>query len=485
MATMPDLKLNLKHLRTLGLQNADAPAAPFEMLPMTRRAVLSLFGASTAGAALIARQSAVTWENSRNHLTFFLDGRPAWQIRTDAFDGFPQLEVTGSDDDLRFSLQGARFPGMDLTADFEARVWRTDRWQMDLRRELFGQSAKVDFVEWLRQAAPAESIVDTAGVRIGVGPGEAVEITGRARAFFRPDWRTEVQGLKIARLHGFGHEHYSDRITLALVDDADPSLIAATFLRRAAIQIYRGAAAWHFNPGMPPSKRGELIVPPNAFDVVIVEAGTTVADERVSAAVAKSLRDDGRLRFRPTEKLSLSGRKPFSFPLQHAVYARTMHGGVRREAILGLLPESDVWVHGEGFSAQLTTAADDRNVQLTALGGCLQQCRILARVKGIAAALDEAVIAPGQLSPLEKDKGKSLPLVHHLQQKKSEIPADGSELASDHSFLGSPGSRIRIHQSPARWRKKENCESDCQRPRQGVPDEGVVSAPAHCGTGFP
>src|SRR6202044_3578845 len=106
--------------------------------------------------------------------------------------------------------------------------------------------------------------------------------------------------------------------------------------RRTALQVYRGNASWHLNPGVSRSKLGELIIPPNSFDILAIECGRTSTGERISAATAQNLSGERNLRYRPAERLFLSGRKPFSFSLQKAVYARTMHGGIRREAVLGL-----------------------------------------------------------------------------------------------------------------------------------------------------
>src|SRR4029077_4055751 len=98
-------------------------------------------------------------------ITFTLNGQPRWQINVRQFAGTPSLTIKPDARGTLVTLQGARFPGTQLPADFVLLVGKTSPLgtPADIKFTLGGFHAQVVFENWLAGLQAMHSQVTVGG----------------------------------------------------------------------------------------------------------------------------------------------------------------------------------------------------------------------------------------------------------------------------------------------------------------------------------
>ncbi|MCB9569103.1 MAG: hypothetical protein H6710_18130 [Myxococcales bacterium] len=173
-----------------------------------------------------------------------LAGDDRWTIDVDRFAGTPVLKVIKeSDAAYRITLSGARFPGTEIPADLDARIFRVGlTWMIELQIVWGGFHAQaIELVGFLDGSAKAASAVALGGARLCPlsGPAEVVA-GGLGGAVFNPSWLILVTGPSIVKLRGYGEELRRDLLAVGLVAADAASVMLAPPSRRSALVVGAG-----------------------------------------------------------------------------------------------------------------------------------------------------------------------------------------------------------------------------------------------------
>ncbi|MCA9661986.1 MAG: hypothetical protein KC486_26845, partial [Myxococcales bacterium] len=212
------------------------PAVAWRVLPITT-ALPSLLRTVTLGSVKLIYSDKVA--------RFQLGGEDRWTIDVNRFGGAPTLKVIKeSDTAYRITLTGARFPGTEIPADFEATIFRHLMlpWQIELRLTWGGFHAKaIALTGFLDGSEKAVSAVALGGARL-CPLGGAAEVVGGALggATFNPSWLILVTGAAIVRLRGFGDELRRDALAVALMAPGAASTMLNPPARRTAMVLGAG-----------------------------------------------------------------------------------------------------------------------------------------------------------------------------------------------------------------------------------------------------
>jgi hypothetical protein len=279
----------------------------------------------------------VTISCTSDWVTLATGGAIQWNIDISRFAGSPKLRVEAKNNntEIVLTLTGARFPGLDLSADFTARLFLENGVeQMDLQFPFCGFSAKVELVKWLAGKTPAEAQVFLDDSICRITDGVHLRGAGSTNAYFNPSWLFLFQGgQNIVELTTAGDTISSRVLALALLAPGMPSSLPLPANRRSALFIPEKEA---FNmPLWPERTSGWRFLSLNpSFHSLAIEADEQLNGTVRRAVIAAGLASDG-LFFLPGADLLNDYMLPFAIPLQRPVYAAVYKGdGTRLGAAL-------------------------------------------------------------------------------------------------------------------------------------------------------
>lgn len=280
-----------------------------------------------------------------------------WSADTTRFAGTPKLKVAArkNNSEIIITLTRSRFPGLDLSADFTARLFIVNGVEkMELQFPFCGFSAEVDLVDWLNGKTPAEAHVFFDDTICRVTEGVNLRAGGSTNAQFYPSWLFLFGGVQhIVELTTSGETIHSRVLALALLAPGMPSTLPLPANRRSALFIPEQEA---FNiPLWPERVTGWRVLSPlPAFHSLAIEA-----DERINgvvrrAVIAAGLPANG-LFFQPGADLLNDYMVPFAIPLQMPVYAAVYQGDGTRlgAALLAVRTQLPLALHTERCSLGL------------------------------------------------------------------------------------------------------------------------------------
>ena len=91
-----------------------------------------------------------TVQNGDNRLQFLRHGMVAWEIAPERFAPGAQFAVHQLENEWRFSLEKASYPGTLPLFSFSGRIFREEgAWQLEARLPEFGIQSKIDLLDWL------------------------------------------------------------------------------------------------------------------------------------------------------------------------------------------------------------------------------------------------------------------------------------------------------------------------------------------------
>ena len=145
--------LRLDESRKILVSQSGQTLHKWEVLPL-KPGKVSLVKKITLGSVTIS------WSPEWVTLSTGLTGK--WNADTTRFAGTPKLKVEArkNNTEIILTLTRSRFPGLDLSADFTARLFIVNGVEkMEFQFPFCGFSAEVDLVDWLNGKTPAEAQV--------------------------------------------------------------------------------------------------------------------------------------------------------------------------------------------------------------------------------------------------------------------------------------------------------------------------------------
>jgi hypothetical protein len=397
--------LNLPALRTNRLfepreadlnleQVADAP----ESFSLTRRQALKLAGLAVGTAVgLKAGEKILTGPfelvQNKNRLAFKLGGKERWVIDTRHFTGSPLIEVTKTENLIRFELKNAKYPGTDIPADLvcELKQGMVD-WWMKLSLAFGGFMSEVPFEKWLADMEPLRSKVKMAAPLCILGGQTAVMMSGSAKAEYSPDWTLRLNGSKAAKITGLGPDLVSDSVTIASLDPKDSSIISKPAAKRTLITVKRGEHDWPIKLSPEVVDGWKLAATGSTFDIISIEAGQGRTGYVSRALLAESAGLEANLYFQTVDGLAGHQGQPFRLPLRKARYAAAFEPSGIHTAIIADYDKNPVWLHSDGYSLQLGDASGVEPFELVATNGKIMKGYSAPALLGMTAPLPDAVV---------------------------------------------------------------------------------------------
>jgi hypothetical protein len=265
------------------------------------------------------------------------------------------VEAKNNNTEIILSLTGARFPGLELSADFTARLSLENGVEkMDLQFPFCGFSAQVELVKWFtgKMLAEAQVFLDDSICRITKGVN--LRAGGSSNAQFNPSWLFLFYGGEnLVELTTEGETINSKVLALAMLAPGMPSALPLPANRRSALFIPEKEA---FNMPLWPEQtdRWRFLSLTPSFHSLAIEADERLNGEVRRAVIAIGLPADG-LFFLPGADLLNDYMVPFAIPLQSPVYAAVYKGNGTRlgAALLAIRTPAPLTLHTECCSLAL------------------------------------------------------------------------------------------------------------------------------------
>lgn len=298
----------------------------------------------------------VTVTHTSSWVTLTTGSSGHWGINTARFSGTPKLKVEVKESgEIILTLTGARFPGLDISADLTARLFMEGGVaQMELAFAFCGFSSRVGLADWLNGAAQATAKVLLDDSVCHVTGGMHLRVGGSTNAVFHPSWLFLFgAGQPFVDLTTQGDTISSRALALALLAPGMPSTLPNPAKRRSALFIPEQEA---FDmPLWPERTEGwRFVRPVPAFHWLAIEADEQLDGDVRRAVVAVGPPASGIL-FQPGADLKNDYMVPFSIPLQMPVYAAVYTGDGDRlgAALLAVRTPVTLTAHTERCSLLL------------------------------------------------------------------------------------------------------------------------------------
>lgn len=323
--------------------------------------------AKILNAVAHAKDGSFTYEATKDRIVFFLNGRESWVIDTSHFDGHPRLSLLRQSDILKIQLQGARFPGTCLPADFVCHIRReTFGSTMTLAFSLGGFQVTLPLEKWLgRLDSPKVPVYLDSGV-CGMGLDGRLQLAGRGMATFSPDWRFQIEGPRLATFHGQQANIVSDSLELGILSPQAQSLVTNPGRTRTLLTLRRGNYPWILIPAFQCHPSEKIVYPDDAFTRLDLEAWTNAHGESACAVLAESEGAPHPVWFHPHMDSHAQWDEPLALPLVHTRYVRLFQAAEQRpqQALVAGFDSRPVSVKVNGCRMDVGAPSDGRGFEL-------------------------------------------------------------------------------------------------------------------------
>ena len=349
---------------------------------------------------------------------FKLDGTIRWLIDIQRFSGAPSLLIKPTiQQGLHIELQGARFPGTELSADLVCILGKTGIFgtSMDITFTLGGFHGQVVLERWLTGQQQLESTINLGGDVCPLGATSKLAISGQAQARFFPNWLMPMGGSSIATLSGLGPDISSGIFTLKLLFPGEPSISIHPKAKRSLLGVAAGASTWHLKPQVAILPIGTLAALDGLFETIEIETGESSTGDTARELAAFSTRTDG-LALNVAGGIKNLDGQPFALALANPVYAIAFdptltHTQGDETFLTSRFAPNPVWLSVDGFALQVGDPAGPPGFEADTLNGNVTSVRCQPALLSVAAPLDASTGETRATQPLPSAVGSLLPFV--------------------------------------------------------------------------
>jgi hypothetical protein len=349
-------------------------------------------------------------------ITFTLNGVPRWLIDTKRFAGTPSLTVKPDPLGTQIVLQGVRFPGTELSADFVCIVGKTGPLgtPAELTFTLGGFHSQVVLEYWLAGLELMHSQVTVSSDVCPLGASSKLNLSGTGAARFSPNWLMEIGGPNIANISGLGSAINTASFGLRLLFPTDPTISAHTKSNRTLLTLVAGANNWDLTLEGTSLPIGNLTAAPGLFTSLEIEAGEGAAGDTSRELLASTSSVDGLTLTVAGGLTDLNGH-PFSLVLSAPTYAIAFdpsadHSLGDETVLISRFSSTPVWLVVDGFALLLGDTAGSPGFEATTLKGTVTLVRCEPELIAAAAPMTSGPGSSLAAEPMEII-GSTLPFV--------------------------------------------------------------------------
>jgi hypothetical protein len=351
-------------------------------------------------------------------ITFTLNGRPRWVIDVNRFAGTPTLTVKSIlNGGTRITLQGARLPGTQLSADFVLVLDKTGPLgtPADITFTFGGFHAQVVLERWLAGNQLMQSAIRVSGDVCALGATSKLSISGNGQARFSPNWLMELGGLGLATISGLGAAMASDNLALKVLFPFDPSISAQPKAKRTLLTLNAGTNQWGLTPAVVILPIGNLTADAGLFSRIMIEAGESVTGDTARVLLATSSRADG-LSLKLAGGITDLDDKPCSLALAWPSYAVAFdsspnHAQGDQTFLTSRFAPTPAWLVADGFALQVGDSSGSPGFECDTLKGAVTSIRCTPALLTAAAPLASGLSGNIATQPLPPATATLLPIV--------------------------------------------------------------------------
>jgi hypothetical protein len=334
-------------------------------------------------------------------ITFTLNNVPKWLIDVKRFAGTPTLTITPGPQESRITLQGARFPGTELSADFVLLVEKTTAagTPATLSFTLGGFKAQVVLEYWLAGQELMHSQVTVSGDVCPLGVSSKLSFAGTGTARFSPNWLMQIGGPNIASISGLGPVINTSSFSLRLLFPTDPTISAHPKAKRTLLTLSSSGNTWNLALEVTNIPIGNLTAAAGLFTSIEIEAGEGVAGDISRELLASSTSPNGLTLAVAGGLTGLDG-KPFVLTFASPTYAISFdssadHSQGDETVLLARFAPLPLWLVVDGFALLVGDTVGPPSFEVITLKGAVTSFQCAPTL--IAAA-----------APIASDPGSSL-----------------------------------------------------------------------------
>ncbi len=209
---------NLNGARNMLSTPTNAPAPS----PSRRKFVKTLGLGAVAITPAVNSLKSVTLEpftiqSGDNRLQVLRHGMAAWEIAPERFAPGAHLAVRQLENEWRFSLEKASYPGTLFLFSFSGRIFREEgAWQLEARIPELQIHSKIDFLDWLDGIQSLTSPLLPSREICRPGEGGLLQMTGPFHCRLDAQWLLTMESDRQAELEYCGNHFHTSTIVLQL-----------------------------------------------------------------------------------------------------------------------------------------------------------------------------------------------------------------------------------------------------------------------------
>lgn len=409
-------------LNLSALRGTRAPGANTQHV--SRRAWLSMAGVSVMASpglktigSLFLERFEVTKEPHR--IAFRLDGSDRWVIDTRKFAGTPRLSTWTENGDLFVVLEGARFAGTALPADFRCRISPAHLGsQIEMRFSRAALSGSAAFEPWLAGREPLRLSGEVNFEAITFGQDGTLRIAGAIDARFYPSWHLQLEGHDIARLSLPGATLTCNACLVALPADGAPSALKSPAVARTICSLERADRAWSIVPLLQRDQPVCFSAATDTFDTIDIESSERRRGTVQHAIVADTRHSSALLLAHLAAPAILTRSFTGTLPLQQPRFALGYDGASVESTLFARFSDSPVWLNSGGVGVEVGAGKTGKPFECLMREGRVAALRCSPELLRTLVPLHDAIVEPSAVtSGRTLDLGFTEPQVGQLQKK--------------------------------------------------------------------
>lgn len=227
-----------------------------------------------AGLAFV-RSSEISFIRSAKRVIVSTATGETWTIDPDAFDGSPRITFKKTPYQVDLALNGAFFPGTNISADFVCQMKRSGRaWNMSIQMSAFAFHAAGDLSNWLT-GKPLAGFTAFSQHILPLGARTAAVIEGSRglQMEFTPNWTLRLVGQDIFQARFDARRLSANQLAITVLGAQHPSILAQSLKRRTGFVFHRDETSWDTDQLMPVGEGLSFEQDGEAFGTATLEIG--------------------------------------------------------------------------------------------------------------------------------------------------------------------------------------------------------------------